>query len=104
MIDHANLAVAYAGELAFIHPGDVDAVKQDLPGGGRIESGDDAQQCRLAGARRTNDGDELTRKHAQTDALKERDLRASKGQGFVKVACLQRDNIRCLWNRAVRYA
>ena len=50
---------AQFGKGVFRHRRHVLAVNQNLAGGRRVESGDQAEQRRLAAARRPDDGNEL---------------------------------------------
>ena len=57
--DEADLLAAQPRQRVLAEPRDVDAVDQHRSGGRRIEAGDEAEQRRLAAARRPDDGEEL---------------------------------------------
>src|SRR5688572_15874180 len=57
--DESDLFAAQPGQAVLSEPRDVHAVDQNLTRARGIEPGEQAEQRRLAAARRTNDGDEL---------------------------------------------
>ena len=58
--DEADLLAAQLRERVLVEPRDVDAVDQDRARRRRVEPGDQAEQRRLAAARRPDDRDELS--------------------------------------------
>ncbi len=60
-------SIAYGGQLAFTHAGDIDPIDQNLAAGGRIKTGNDTQEGRFARARGPDDGHEFAMGYPQAD-------------------------------------
>ena len=63
---------ALMGRNRMLRTGQRHAVKHDVPAIGRLEPGDQAQQGRLAAARRADDRGAAARRDAQVDAVQRR--------------------------------
>ena len=72
--DEAEHLAPVAGPFGGAHLADPVAGDDDTSGGRDVEAAEDAQQRALAAARRTDDGDELTRLDRQVEALQRDDL------------------------------
>ena len=87
-LEHETDAVcSNPGPAVFIELGEIGAVQDDMTLGRQIESGQQREQCRLAGARRPDDGHRLARLYRETDLGK-------NGQTTFRAANLFADVIR----------
>jgi len=75
--DEPDLLAAQSGELVLAERGDIGAVNQDRPRRGRVEAGNQTEQCRLAAARGADDREELTRGDREVQGMKDRERTAS---------------------------
>ena len=69
--DEADLLAAQPRQRVLVERRDVDAVDEDLPAGRRIEPGDEAEQRRLAAARRSDDREALPARHRQVERMQD---------------------------------
>ena len=69
--DEAEGAAADGGELVFGEVGDGGAVEVDVAGGRGIETGEEAEEGRLAGAGGAHDGEELSGGDGEGDAFED---------------------------------
>ena len=69
--DEADFAAADLRHLVLGEVGDVFAIEDHLAGGGRVETGEEAEQRALAATGRTHDGGELAARNEQVDALED---------------------------------
>src|SRR4051794_19876961 len=63
LIDEAESTIAYRAPLLLALLVNVLTVHQHMTGGGAVESSEDLEQCRLAGARRTDNVYEVHGRH-----------------------------------------
>ena len=70
--DEADLLAAQSRQFVFAEGGDVDAVDEDLARARGIEAGQQAQECGLAAARRTDDRHELAGRDRQIEWMQNR--------------------------------
>ena len=80
--DEAYLGAAGARSLCVGEGGEVDAVDKDGAGGSSSESAEDVEKCGFAGARRADDGDELTGSNGEVDLAKSRYLELAGAIGL----------------------
>ncbi len=66
--DESDFAAAQERHLIFAEPRDVFAVEEDVAAAGRIEAGDQAEECAFAAARRAHNGGELTARNLEIDS------------------------------------
>ena len=90
LVDHTDLLIAHLCQPGLAHRGDVDAVNQHLATGRVVQSGDDAEQRRLARPRRADDGDELAMLDAQADALEDINAITSQPERLANVNAFER--------------
>ena len=73
--DDADVRAAVPRESVLIERAEVDAVDDDTPAAGALQTREDVQQRRLARARRAHHRDELTALHVQRQPGQRRHLR-----------------------------
>src|SRR5438105_6485359 len=70
--DESNLLAAQLCETVLVHLSDVHAVDENRTGRRCVEAGNQAEERRLAAARRTDDGDEAAARDIERERMKNR--------------------------------
>ena len=87
--DEADLPAAQEGQVVFRHRVDRRALQEDLPSRRPVEAGHEAEERRLAAARRAEDGGELTRGDGQVDVVEDPEHPAAGRELFRDAAKLE---------------
>jgi len=83
--DEADFGPAHTGALGVGEFGEVGSVDEDRAGGGSGKTAEDVEEGGLAGARGTDDGDELAGGDGEVDIAEGRDLQFAGTVGLAQV-------------------
>jgi hypothetical protein len=87
--NHTHGFAAVEGKLRAFHQGQFNIMDVNLPGGGRVQSADQIQECGFPRPGASHDGDEFSPPDGQGNALKRFYLNASFLIGFAQVSGLE---------------
>ena len=94
--DEADFAAAELGHGVFAEVRDVFAIEDDLTGGGRVESGEEAEEGAFAAAGGAHDGGKLAAGNFEVDAFEDFDAVGSGVDGLGESADLDQTSIMAL--------